>query len=48
MAATKSPLIRLLHIRDEMDDIALALQGVSLQRIRATTLYAGRPSELSR
>jgi uncharacterized protein with HEPN domain len=29
MAATKSPLIRLLHIRDEIDGIVSALQGVS-------------------
>jgi hypothetical protein len=29
MAATKSPVIRLLHIRDEIDGIASALQGVS-------------------
>jgi uncharacterized protein with HEPN domain len=29
MAATKSPLLRLLHIRDELDGIASALQGVS-------------------
>lgn len=29
MAATRSPLLRLLHIRDEIDGIASALQGVS-------------------
>ena len=29
MAATKSPLIRPLHIRDEIDGIVSALQGVS-------------------
>lgn len=29
MAATKNPLLRLLHIRDEIDGIASALQGVS-------------------
>ena len=29
MAATKSPLIRLLHIRDEIDGIGSALQGKS-------------------
>jgi uncharacterized protein with HEPN domain len=29
MAATKSPLVRLLHIRDEIDGVTAALQGVS-------------------
>jgi uncharacterized protein with HEPN domain len=29
MAASKSPRIRLLHIRDEIDDIAAALHGLT-------------------
>jgi uncharacterized protein with HEPN domain len=31
MAATKSPLIRLLHIRDEIDGIVSALQSVGFE-----------------
>jgi hypothetical protein len=48
MAATKSPLIRLLHIRDEIDGIASALQGVSFAAYEAITRCAGRPSGLSK
>src|SRR5216684_6765107 len=29
MAATKSPRLRLLHIRDEIDGVAAALEGVT-------------------
>jgi uncharacterized protein with HEPN domain len=32
MAATKNPLLRLFHIRDEIDGITSALQGVSFEQ----------------
>ena len=32
MAASKSPQLRLLHIRDEIDGVAAALHGVSFER----------------
>jgi len=34
MAASKSPELRLLHIRDEIDGMAAALQGVSFEAYR--------------
>ena len=36
MAASKNPRVRLLHIRDEIDDIAGALDGVSFGQFQAS------------
>jgi uncharacterized protein with HEPN domain len=34
MAATRSPKIRLLHIRDEIDGLSAALEGVTFEQYR--------------
>lgn len=34
MAASRSPNIRLLHIRDEIDDVSAAIKGVSFEDYR--------------
>ena len=36
MAASKNPLVRLGHIRDEVDDLTKALEGVSFETFAAT------------
>jgi uncharacterized protein with HEPN domain len=36
MAATQAPRVRLLHIRDEIDGVTTAIQGVTFERYRAS------------
>ncbi|HMK79098.1 MAG TPA: HepT-like ribonuclease domain-containing protein [Xanthobacteraceae bacterium] len=38
MAATRNPRLRLLHIRDEIDGVTAALNGVSFDQYKASYL----------
>jgi hypothetical protein len=39
MAASKSPRARLLHIRDEIDGVAAAVEGLSFEQYRASYIH---------
>jgi uncharacterized protein with HEPN domain len=39
MAASKSPRARLLHIRDEIEGVAVAIRGISFQQYRNSYVH---------
>jgi uncharacterized protein with HEPN domain len=39
MAASKSPRARLLHIRDEIEGVAAAVEGLSFEQYRASYIH---------
>jgi uncharacterized protein with HEPN domain len=39
MATSKSPRARLLHIRDEIDGVAMVVRGISLEQYQASYMH---------